>query len=265
MPTRPKTFSRCEFLLALAGLSLSFLPTDSPPKTPEAPNLNLKIDKVGWQRLVRQRTRWEFLPDGTNKNNLLCPSWSPNVCMGRISSLFDVAVNRPVAEFIFAQASLQSLPIRTNIIFDEGWGQKEGGEGHQAAFTALIPGINEQFTILWLKFAAWNAIENIKANNLPLEPYFEGFASYYLSEWAVHEAAHAGAERKAFGPRLIPPNLEAHLHKQIFDFQRQYTELFKEAEKERLAENALVFALSPRLPVAQIRDLLVQEAKVYVK
>lgn len=266
MPIRQQNLSRREFLLALAGgFSLPFISSDTPPRTPEVPNLNLKINKEEWRRLIRQRANWEFLPDATNKNNLICPSWAPNICMGKISSLFRIAVNKPVAEFMFTQSSGRQFPIKTDIVLIEDWGQKLGGEGHQAGFTALVPGISEQITILWLKFAAWYAIRNIEANNLPLEEYFAGFASYYLSEWAVHEMAHAGAERRAFGLRLIPPNLEEPLHKQIFDFQRQYADLFREAERERFAENALVFALEPTIPIRQIRNLLVEQAKVYVK
>lgn len=257
--------SRREFLFILAGIWLPFIPTDAPPKTPEAPSLNLKIDKEEWRRLIRQRVNWEFLPDATNKNNLMCPSWAPNICMGKISSLFRIAVNKPVAEFMFTQASGRQFPIKTDIVLIEDWGQKEGGEGHQAGFTALVPGIGEQIIILWLKFAAWYAIKNIEANNLPLEEYFAGFASYYLSEWAVHEMAHAGAERRAFGSRLIPPNLEEPLHKQIFDFQRQYADLFREAGREQLAENALVFALEPQVSIRQIRDLLSAESRLYIK
>lgn len=266
MPIRQQNFSRREFLFALAGgLSLPFISSDTPPKTPEAPNLNLKMNKEEWQRLVRQKAQWEFLPDGTNKNNLICPTWASNVCMGKISSLFRVAVNKQVAKFMFVQASLQHLPIKTNLVFIEDWGQKEGEEGHQAGFTGFVPGISEQDIILWLKFAAWHAIRNIEANNLPLEEYFAGFASYYLSEWAVHEMAHAGAERKAFGLELIPSNLEGSLHKQVFDFQRQYADLFRESGREQLAENALVFALEPQVSIRQIRDLLNAEARLYTK
>lgn len=258
--------SRREFLFALVGsFSLPFISSDTPPRTPEVPNLNLKINKEEWRRLIRQRANWEFLPDATNRNNLMCPSWAPNICMGRISSLFGIAVNKPVAEFMFAQASLRHLPIKTKLVFIEDWGQKENSEGHQAGFTALVPGASEQITILWLKFAAWYAIRNIEANNLSLEEYFAGFASYYLSEWAVHEMAHAGAERKAFGLKLIPERFEEPLHRQIYSFQRQYTELFREVEREKLADNALVFAIEPRVPIRQIRDLLVEEAKVYVR
>lgn len=265
MPIRQQNLSRREFLLALTGgLSLPFISSDTPPKTPEAPNLNLKIGKEEWRGLVRQRANWEFLPEATNRNNLMCPTWAPNVCIGRIGSLFRVAVNKPVAEFMFVQASLRRLPIKTNLMFIEDWGQKLGGEGHQAGFTALVPGVSEQITILWLKFAAWYTIKNIEANNLPLEEYFAGFASYYLSEWAVHEMAHAGAEREAFGLGLIPPNLEVPLHKQIFDFQRQYADLFREAGREQLTENALVFALEPQVPIRQIRDLLSAESRLYM-
>lgn len=226
-------------------------------------DLGLRIDEEAFFRAARSIPRWETLPDATDKSKLSCQSLSPNVCQGQSSSLFKVAFNRPMAEFMFRQAKLVNPPIKTNIMFVDEWGESLDSEHGQGGFSGITADEKEQNVVIFLKRAAWHAFRAAEVQNLSIQDYFQGFLSRFVSAWTVHELGHAGAETKALwkkGQSIVPAQYEA-VHPQIFAFQNRYDRLYDQVAKQGLIANALVVALEPLADLSVLRAQIFQEAR----
>lgn len=139
--------------------------TAKTPATPTAtvntekvgvPNLDLKIDEALFWITVRSGSRFGLLPDATDKSKLLLAY--QNIYIGKTGSLFNIGINKPMADFLISQSKLLNPPLRTNIIFVEDWGEGDmiSGEG---GFTGIAKDDSEQNVVIWLKRAAWHAFK----------------------------------------------------------------------------------------------------------
>lgn len=280
MDSQPKEYTRRDFLrrTALASGAL-LLPgwlasacnfgakTSSVPaigvsnkEKSSVPNLDLKIDEVGFWATVRSGAKFELLPDATDKSKLRL--WSQDIHLGKSGNLFKVGINKPLADFLIRQSKLLNPSLRTNIAFVEDWGEgdKVSGEG---GFTGITKDETEQDVIIWLKRAAWQAFKAADQQGLPVQDYYQGFISFFASSWTVHELGHAGAETKALrkkGQQTLDTQREA-THPQIFAFQKQYDRLYDQAGKQGLAANALLVGIEPNINLNQLRTQIFQEAK----
>lgn len=228
---------------------------------PSIPDLGLDINETGFWEIARKGAKWEVLPDATDKSKLSCPSWSANICQGKVSTNFNVAINRPLFEYMLDQSKLRNPSVRTNIIFVDDWGAVGLGT-HQGGFTAITPEGTEQNTIVWLKPAAWAAFKAAKQTGLPLETHFQGFLSFYTSARLVHEMGHAGAETKALwkpGLDIATVSSDA-IHPQIHIFHQQYERLYNSAGPD-LAPLSLVVALEPTVDLNRLKLQIEQEAR----
>ncbi len=267
-PDRPAGMDRRQFLrLAGAGFTMLLGSTCAPrPPFPAAnveksvPDLGLKIDENGFRALVKAGYKFELLPDAADKSKLL--AWSKDIYLGKSSSLFKVAINKPIGDFLFRQAKLTNPTLTTNIIFAEEWGEGDqiSGEG---GFTAITQDETELHIIMWLKRAAWHAFKTADQQKLPVKDYYQGFVSFYASSWTVHELGHAGAENKALWKKgqVIPQDQTEITHPQIFAFQKQYESLYDAAGKQGLAANALLIGIEPTIDLNRLRDQIFREAR----
>lgn len=232
----------------------------SSPEKSSVPNLDLKIDEAGFWAVVRSGSRFVTLPDATDKSKLL--PWSSNIYMGKSSKLFQVGINRLMADFFIRQSKLLNPPLRTNITSVEDWGQGDmvSGEG---GFSGITQDETEQNVVIWLKRAAWHAFKAADQQRLPLQDYYQGFISFYTSAWLVHELGHAGAETKALWKKGQPlPQSQLDLtHPQISTFQKQYEQLYDQAGKQGLAINALLVGIEPIADLNALRTQINQEAR----
>lgn len=223
------------------------------------PNLYLKIDEAEFWKVVKAGGKFEVLPDATDKSKLL--PYSPNIYMGRSSTLFKVGINKPLNDFMIGQSKLLNPPLRTNIIFVEDWGEGDmvSGEG---GFTG-IKDEKEQNIVIYLKRAAWHAFKAADNQNLTIQDYYQGFISFFTSSWTVHEFGHAGAQTKTLwgkGGQIPQAKFEA-THAQIFTFQKQYEALYDQAGKQGLAVNALPVVIEPIVDLDRLRTQINQEAR----
>lgn len=224
------------------------------------PDLGLKINEADFRAIVKAGNKFDLLPDATDKSKLL--AWSQDIYVGKSSSIFKVAINKPVADFLFRQAKLTNPSLRTNIIFIEDWGEGDqiSGEG---GFTGITQDGTEQHIAIWLKRAAWHAFKSADQQKLPVKDYYQGFVSFFASSWTVHELGHAGAENKALWKKgqEIPQDQTEIIHPQIFAFQKQYDSLYDQAGRQGLAANALLVGIEPTIDLNKLRDQIFREAR----
>lgn len=247
-------------LLGIAGFA-SLIFACSPES--KIPNLNLNINETGLSTALSRAMRWDILPDATDQRNLSCPTWAPNICMGKVSSNLRIAVNPTLAEFLFTQAGMTNLPLPTRIVFVEDWGEKVSDEARNAGFTGITQDEKAQNIVMHLKYLTWFTMKQIDASRVsPAEDHFGGLASYNLSRWTVHEMGHAGAELKALWKpgQLIPEQVTEATHPQIYNFQRRYEDLYNRAANQGRALQALVFGVELDTNFNQFRQRIYQEA-----
>ncbi len=255
--------------LALATTTLVGVPViaarDSNIRTERQaiPDLGLKIDEVGWFKVIDAGPKWGVLPKTADKNKLGCPNWSPNICMGESTTNFQIALNGPMANFMFKESRISNPILPVKILIIEDWLEINNRE-HVAGFTGITGDEKEIHIILSLKATAWNVFKAMDRQSLPME-YFEGSLSFLLSRNSVHELGHGGAEAKALAKpgRLVPePGLADITHSQVYVFDDQYGELYRLAENRRQAEGALIFGVQPKedLNLSAYKNQLYQEA-----
>ncbi len=225
------------------------------------PDLGLKLDEGKWLEALKKSPVWEQLPDATNKVNLKCPRWSPKICMGQVSKSFKIAINRPMAEYVFSEAKMTGLPVPTNIVFVEDWGQV-GPESHIEGFTGLTVDKKELDIMIWLKPLIWASFLAVEKRKQSLTDYFQGTLCAAASSRLVHETAHAGAEFKTFDLLHNNPSEEAleAVHPQIYQFQNRYEQLYDMVGKQGLALNALLVGVEPVVDLNLLRQQIFQEA-----
>ncbi|EKD85427.1 MAG: hypothetical protein ACD_38C00031G0002 [uncultured bacterium] len=228
------------------------------------PDLGLRIDEAGFLNIAQQGPRWGLLPEVVNMDKSGCPKWSPGICVAQYSANFTVAINGPMAEFMYKQSQLTS-PIRpVKIIFEEIW-QEINKKEHVSGSTNITVDEKEIHILMSLKASAWEVFKELERRNLPLD-YFEGALSYKLSRYFVHEAGHAGAEVKKLAKpgRLIPDtDVAESTHPQVYAFDARYDQLYRQAEAKKIAEGALIFGAQPKgaINLLALRNQLYQEAR----
>lgn len=222
------------------------------------PDLELDIDERGFEQALSGQINFNPLPDATEKSNLSCPNWSLGICMGKSSTSFRVVVNNSVASFMFAQADLINPTIPTNIIFVEDWPEPEPDGTYAGGFTGITPDNKEQNIVMSLKIAAYHTFKALDALKADIEEGFIGLSSRYLSEWTVHELAHAGRELKKLGANS---SLGQKTHPQIYDFQKKYIDLYMKAFANGRGREALVFGMDTSLNLKLLRNNIYAEAR----
>ncbi len=202
-------------------------------------DLGLKIDEKAFLGLAKQGPKWGTLPETDDKDKLACPSWSPGICMGKYSPNFTVAINGPMADFMFKQSQASSPLLPVKIIFVEEWGEINNKD-HVSGFTGITADGKEIDIVMSLKAISWEVFQSLSKNNLSMD-YFEGTLSYLLSRYTVHELGHAGAEAKKLAkPGKPVPEIGAEdvTHPQVYAFDARYDQLFHQAETIRMTEGA---------------------------
>lgn len=236
--------------------------TKSPETKMAGPDLGLEFDQKKWLETLQKKPVWELLPDATNKANLKCPAWSPKICLGQVSSSFRVAINRPMAEYVFSQAKMTDLPVQTDIAFIEEWGEI-GPIMHYPGETRLTADLTEQNIFLWLKLIARSAFLMADKQKSNPSEYVQYFLSFYASSYLVHETGHAGAEFRILNLSQEKPSPEMFeaVHPQIYQFQKEYEELLDNAAKRGFVENALLIGVEPVVDLKTLKQKIFQEAK----
>lgn len=202
-------------------------------------DLGLKIDENGFWKAIQQGPRFGSI----SKNTIDCLKPLGDFCISDASANFEISLNRPMLDFVFAQANLLNPSIPTRMQFVEDWvgDQKEGPVG---AFNTITDDGSEQIIFVSLKAAALSAFKNLEKNNLPAQEYFDGAVSFFISSFSAHEFAHSGAETKKLfrrGEALPSNDLLERIHPQIFAFQDRYTKLYLVAQNKNLGENSIIF------------------------
>lgn len=94
--------------------------------------------------------------------------------------------------------------------------------------------------------------------------YFSGAMSFFVSSYAAHEFAHAGAQTRMFGRmgQLIPKDkvFDDEIHPQIFKFQERYVELFNQAFLRGVGNAAFILVIDQDPGLV---DLVGYRAKLY--
>lgn len=260
MESRREFLKELPYRIGQIWLTLNLLASACEKEETAVPNLELKIDEAGFWKVVKDGPKFELLPDATDKSKLL--SLSKDIYIGKSGTLFKVAVNRPLADFLIIQSKLLNPSLRTNITFVEDWGEGDivSGEG---GFTGISKDETEQNVIIWLKRAVWHAFKTANEKRLSYEDYFQGFLSFYISSWTAHELGHAGAETKALWKKgqQIPQELFDLTHPQIFGFQKQYDNLYDQAVKQGLVTNALLVVIEPAVNLDILHNQIFMEAR----
>lgn len=226
-------------------------------------DLSLNIDEAGFWRVVSQGSRFGIITQTTEKGKMDHLRSHKDLYVAADSPSFRVAINQPMADFIFSQAGLTNPAFPTRIIFVEDW--IEGvRENHVGADTGLTEDHSEQHIRISLKAAALEAFLDMDRKALPLQQ-FDGAMSFFVSNYIAHEAAHAGRENKLLVSKNNIPSDSVFdaVHPQIYAFQSRYINLYNQALSRGAGAGALIFIINAeeRTNLNIYKDQIYQQAR----
>lgn len=229
-------------------------------------DLELDIDEAGFWRVVNGGHRFGIITQTEDRNKMDHLRPHGNLWVAETSSSFRVAINKPMADFMFKQADLINPSLPTRMLFVEAWLDPARGE-HTGGFTAISDNGVDQIIIISLKAVALEAFLDLERKGLSLVDYFDGALSYFASRYTAHEIAHAGRQTKRLFKRrmtFIPDDLLDAIHPQISAFDQKYTQLYNQASDRSLGEAAMIFAvgLEERVNLSTFRAQILQEARL---
>ena len=233
--------------------------------TPEkvTPDLEVKLDETGFWKNVKGGARWGLLPNTPDKDKLACPIWAPGICLGEYSSNFKVAVNGPIADFMFRQTQAINPLKPIKMILVEDWIKADTGE-YLAGGTNILAG--EINVAISLKALAWNVFLIMENGNILTVPnagdHFQGTMSLLASRTTAHELMHAGVQPKKLG-MTIPLEMAEKVHPQIYAFEEKYSALVYQAGTQGYSAEGLIFGIEPveNFNLLEYRNLINNEAK----
>lgn len=217
----------------------------------------LEIEPRGFVRAVDNSREWVNLPQATVDAQMLCPDWSPRICMSQHSQSVAAYLNKELTSYLFMQTGLSNLTTSTKIGFIEQWGQNNKPEMARGqpvkGFVGTSPDGKEQSMLFWLNMFAWETFKAIESQNLPAD-HFEGLFSYYLSTAFVHE----------LGAAVFPAKTAVEL--KMADakgqgFQKKYEDLYKQAVKGGSKQEALVTWVQLKRDLFGFRNQIIQEGR----
>lgn len=229
----------------------------------QAPNLGLKIDKRGWEEIIRGGFRWGSVPEVIQKDQMACPTWSTGICMGKYSPTFNVGVNGPMAKFMFRQTGSINPVKSIQLIFSEEWITGDDSE-HLLGQAKYYD--NETLVIISLKSTALLAFKVMEhegtLNVVNASEHFEGTMSLLVSTDVAHELAHAGAQYKILGDKILDKRIRELTHPQVYKFESDYDRLIRQAASRGRTVEGLMFGVQPKEGVSlpRLREQLQREA-----
>lgn len=229
-------------------------------------NLGLSIDEAGFFRAVSQGPKFGFITETADKAKMDCLKPIGDFCISENSPSFKVAINQPMTDFMFRQSGLLNPSLPTRMLITEEWLDDKPGEG-TGGYTAIAQDGSDQIIVVSLKAASLLALQDLDKKGLPLDSYFDGAVSYFISWISSHEFAHAGVQTKKLlrpGTSLISNNLLDITHPQIYAFDHRYGELYSKAIDRNLGYGALILGatLEQRVNLALYTNQILQEASV---
>lgn len=257
--------------LNLLGLSCATQPVRSPTNPTPSPleqraleiDLGLNINEEGFWKAVNAGPIFGLITETSDKARMDCLGSLGDFCIAEASPNFKVAINQPIADFMFRQSGLFNPSLPTRMLLVEEW--LDTSEEQTGAFTAVANDRSDQVIVISLKTAVLQALKDLERKGLSPEVYFDGAVSYFVSQMSSHEMADAGARTKkllAPGAILIGDNLIHATQSQVFAFSNRYTELYDQASAKEAGRAALIFGvtLETGVELESYRASILQEA-----
>ncbi len=231
----------------------------------KAPDLGLSINEAAFLRVAAQGSRIGTIPQTEDKDKGDLLRSLGDIRVAASSPSFTLAINQPMADFMFRQADLANPALPTRIFFWEGWLDPSKGE-QPGGYTSIKDDGSDQIIVISLKAAALEAFLDLDRKKLAGADYFEAATSYFISKYMAHEMAHAGRQTKRLlkkGESSIPEGFADVTHPQIYAFDEKYAQLYNQAFLKGIGQGALIFetSLEPGVDLDSFRTQIFQEAR----